>query len=623
MIMRIRFTITLKLLLLVLPLLCLPVAIVGYYSYDASVERMTGLLREEQTMRAEAAAAEIDSIFKSCIMDLETITVHPIIEDYYYNMIYQLESEAEDSRKKIVKLFRDFIARSPYYFQIRFLDQKGREVVCFCADGGERQPSLQKTEVFFENMGEPGRYINISEITYSSVRQGFIVYFSKPFINIWREFSGEIIIDLDYDKLIKLVKTIRVGEKGYAFLVDQNGRTIAHPQYRPYEYGLPNYPEPSLREFVYDMMKGKTGWKTYSHSGWKASAYAAIPAMRWSLAVNVPIEEFKKEAKTLRKKILKIAVVTLLFAGLIVSVLSYHLMGPVRKLVAATERIAKGDLTHKIPITSRDELGALTLSFNHMVSNLREIQSELVRSEKLISMGRLSSGVAHEIRNPLNAMKGAIVYLQRRKSHDILIQEYTQLILEEIDRLNKFVTEFLYFAKQGQPNITPTDINELIRNTLNLFEEKLHENGILVVKNLDVAMPRLSIDAHQIGQVLVNLLLNSIDAMPCGGTLGLSASIRSDGKGAVSQGTALITLEDDGTGIPSEHLQNIFDPFFSTKETGTGLGLPISLGIVESHGGKLRILSKKGEGTKAIIELSVRENLVAEEVRVEKKDTDS
>ena len=114
-------------------------------------------------------------------------------------------------------------------------------------------------------------------------------------------------------------------------------------------------------------------------------------------------------------------------------VLSYNLLRPVKRLVAATERISSGDLTQEIPVKSGDELGALTRSFNRMVGNLREIQSELVRSEKLISMGRLSAGVAHGIRNPLNAMKGAIVYLQRRKSGDPLIEEYAQLILEGIE----------------------------------------------------------------------------------------------------------------------------------------------------------------------------------------------
>jgi signal transduction histidine kinase len=362
--------------------------------------------------------------------------------------------------------------------------------------------------------------------------------------------------------------------------VDQLGRTIAHPQFKPYEYGLSKYPAPRLREFVINMMAGETGWKAYYYLGEKAAAYAPIPAMDWSLAVAIPIEEFKKEAQAIRVKVVQVVVATLLLAVVVVIVLSYNLLRPVRRLVAATERIASGDLSQEIAIKSGDELGALTRSFNRMVRNLKEIQSELVRSEKLISLGRLSAGVAHEIRNPLNAMKGAIVYLQRRKSHDTLIQEYTQLILEEIDRLNQFVTEFLYFARQSSP----------------------------VVKHLDPSLPSLMIDPNQMEQVIVNLFINACDAMAEGGVLELSTEIKRDGQGADSSFRALVKVEDDGAGIPHEHLQNIFDPFFSTKETGTGLGLPISLGIVESHGGKLKVMSQESKGTKVIIELPVMEN---------------
>jgi signal transduction histidine kinase len=238
----------------------------------------------------------------------------------------------------------------------------------------------------------------------------------------------------------------------------------------------------------------------------------------------------------------------------------------------------------------------------------------------LISLGRLSAGVAHEIRNPLNAMKGAIVYLQRRKSHDTLIQEYTQLILEEIDRLNQFVTEFLYFARQSSPNLTPANLNELIRNTLNLFEEKFREKGINVVKHLDPSLPSLMIDPNQMEQVIVNLFINACDAMAEGGVLELSTEIKRDGQGADSSFRALVKVEDDGAGIPHEHLQNIFDPFFSTKETGTGLGLPISLGIVESHGGKLKVQSQESKGTKVIIELPVMENDMEQQVKSAKEE---
>ncbi|MCJ7809726.1 MAG: HAMP domain-containing protein, partial [Desulfobulbaceae bacterium] len=444
-IVKIRFSITFKLLLFILPLVFLPIAIVGYLSYHASVEQVSRLSRAEQMLQAKVAAAKINGIFESCRMDLETVSHLPAIEDYYSATTNGLKAEAKDSQEKIVKLFKDFVARSPYYCQIRFLDKDGRELVGVSALGRGGQHSSQQSKTSLQQdryvNGEP---LHISGISPSSSRQGFVVYFAKPFINIQKEFAGEVVIDLDYDKVIDLVKEVRVGEQGFAFMVDQLGRTIAHPQFRPYEYNLSKYPDPRLREFVIDMMAGETGWKRYYYLGEKAAAYAPIPVMNWSLAVSIPIEEFKREAEAIRTRVIQVVVATLFLVGLVVAVLSYNLLRPVRRLVAATEWIAGGDLSQEIPVKSRDELGTLTRSFNSMIVNLRDTQNELVRSEKLVALGRLSAGVAHEIRNPLNAMKGAIVHLKRRRSDDPLLQEYTEIILEEISRLNEFATEFLY-----------------------------------------------------------------------------------------------------------------------------------------------------------------------------------
>jgi two-component system, NtrC family, sensor kinase len=262
-------------------------------------------------------------------------------------------------------------------------------------------------------------------------------------------------------------------------------------------------------------------------------------------------------------------------------------------------------------VKSGDELGTLTRSFNRMVRNLRDTRNELVRSEKLISLGRLSAGVAHEIRNPLNAMKGAIVHMKRRRTDDPLIQEYTQLILEEISRLNLFVTDFLYLARQAAPNPVPTDINEIVKNVFTLFEKRLGEKPIKVAMRLDPSLPLLKADPNQMEQVIVNILINAMDAVSDGGSIEVSTTMKRNDHEAGSQATVLITIEDDGVGIPERDLQSVFDPFFSNKEGGTGLGLPISLGIVESHGGLLKIKSREGEGTTVIIELPIDEAYIA------------
>ena len=268
----------------------------------------------------------------------------------------------------------------------------------------------------------------------------------------------------------------------------------------------------------------------------------------------------------------------------------------------ATNRIAEGDLEHEIPIQSTDELGHLTSAFNRMVRHLSRTQDELVRSEKLIALGRLSAGVAHEVRNPLNAMKGAIVYLQRQRADDELVCEYTQLVSEEIDRLSQFVSEFLCFARQSVPKPEPTDINRLIDATRNLFEKEAINRGIRLHNQLAADLPAMAVDPYQMEQVLVNVLLNAMDAMPDGGDITFSSRLLKGQENSGDSPWVRLTVEDNGTGIPADQLKNVFDPFYSTKDGGTGLGLPISLGVVENHGGRIRITSQEGLGTSVIIE---------------------
>jgi len=594
--MKTSFSITLKLLLFILPLVCLPTIIVGYLSYDASVERVARLSREEQMLRAEAAANEINWIFQTCGMDLETITRLPMIQEY---------CEKRKSEEQVGSLLRDYVLRSPYYDEMRLFNHHGDALLSVRREGETQESMTQKGMASLATVRWTSeKKINISEITYSPLHQDLVIYLSRQVLSPSLGSIGEVVTALNFDKVIALVLEVKVGEGGYAFMVDRQGRTIAHPFYKPYEYNLSKYPDPRLREFVVNMMMGEAGWRTYFHMGEKAAAYAPIPAMNWSLAVTIPIEEFKKEANAIRQSVVQVVAATVLLTALVVGILSYNLLRPVRRLAAATERIASGDLRQEIAVKSNDELGLLTRSFNRMIRNLREIQSELIRSEKLISLGRLSAGVAHEIRNPLNAMKGAIVYLQRRKPGDPLIEEYTQLILEEIERLDLFVTEFLYFAKQSAPKPVLTNLNDLIHNTLTLFDERLRQKTIRVTERLDPALSSVYVDPHQMEQVLLNLVINAIDAMPHGGVLDVSSL--ADGVGAKPK--AVIRFRDSGVGIPEHQLRNVFDPFYSTKEGGTGLGLPISLGIVESHGGELRIQSVEGQGTEAVIELPASPN---------------
>ena len=569
------------------------------------MESVTRLSREQQLMQAKSVASQVNYIFQNCMMDLETICGLPVIQDYACAVYASPGEGAGMIRMQAEEIFKKFITHSSYYTQISMIDREGGTMArVLTPQPGEcptGEPDLFLSGKHRENIDG----IQVSDILTYSSRSCYILYFSKDLLNSSKEYLGKVVIALNYNKVIDLVRNVKIGEAGYAFIVDALGRSVAHPRFRPYEYNLSKYADPRLREFVVNMIAGETGWKNYNYLGEKVAAYTPIPSIGWSVAVCIPIEEFKKEANVLRKRMIEAVTITVLVAILGVIVLSYNLLKPIKNLVAATEQIARGDLNQEIPVKSGDELGILTHSFNRMVSNLKEIQGELVRSEKLISMGKLSAGVAHEIRNPLNAMKGAIVYLLRRRPDDPLIQEYAQLVLEEVDRLNQFVTEFLYFARQSVPNPVPINVNELLDNTLFLFDEKLKEKRVTVVKRFDGSLPLIQIDPYQIEQVIINLLMNALDAMSKNGKLEISTALQTGHEKAIPTGTAVIAIMDNGVGISEEEMNSIFDPFFSTKETGTGLGLPISLGIVENHGGSLLIKSRKDEGTTAIIELPV------------------
>ena len=600
-----NISITYKMLGLILPLVCLPIAVVGYFSYRSSLDSVTDLARDAQMLQARVAAAKINEIFQSCHSDLETISKlilnHIAVEDPFSDAV-----EDRHWQQQIVELFEDFISRSPYYFQIRLVGLDGHTIVGINEKGGQDTLAIADGKtVNWENMGKKGDLYYLSSIIQLNGDDNYYIYFAKSIFHRGRNMSAIVIIDIDFKKVMDVVAEIQFGEQGYAFLVDMLGRTIAHPLYKPYQYDFTKYEDPRMRELVVNMITGESGWMIYNLDGEKAAAYAPVDATRWSLGFEVPIEVFVAEAKKMRTNVVQVVVVALALSICAVVFISYQILRPIKTLAAATEYISTGDLSRTLSVKSSDELGMLTNSFNHMVLSLRKVQKELIASEKLVSIGRLSAGVAHEIRNPLNAMKGAIVFLQRRRADDALTMEYTSLILEEIKRLNDFVTEFLYFSKESKPRRIPTDVNTLVINTLALYEEELRKKGITVDNRFADGLPLMKLDPQQIGRVLVNVIVNAMDAMPLGGQIKISTVIVDEDSPFYHQARVMIMVEDNGTGISKENLKNVFDPFFSTKDEGTGLGMPICLGIVQAHNGRLLISSIEDQGTVVTIELPI------------------
>ena len=318
------------------------------------------------------------------------------------------------------------------------------------------------------------------------------------------------------------------------------------------------------------------------------------------LDVTLPLDEVDKDIRGGAARIVVFALSAMAALVVIIGlVMRRWLDKPVAELVAATRHVAGGDLQYRLQETRDDELGMLARSFNHMTQKLSEARLQLFQSDKLASLGRLAAGVAHEINNPLTGVLTYSSYLLKRTEDRPEIQEDLKVIVRETLRSREIVKSLLDFARQSMPRKAEADLNEVIERAAAVVANQLALKKVRLVRNLDPAIPKAVVDANQLQQVFINLLVNASDAIgPEGGTITVSS--------AAKDGAIELKFADTGCGIPADKLSRIFEPFYTTKgQKGTGLGLSIVWGIVNNHNGTISVDSKVGSGTTFTIRMAV------------------
>jgi signal transduction histidine kinase len=232
------------------------------------------------------------------------------------------------------------------------------------------------------------------------------------------------------------------------------------------------------------------------------------------------------------------------------------------------------------------------------ITERRRLEERLRRTERIAELGTLASGMAHEIGTPMNVILGRAEYLLERVTEEP-IKKSLKIIVTQVERITRVMNQLLAFARRRPADRRPLDLRETIEGSLEMFQERLARHGIRIEKSLRDDCPKVCADADQMSQVLINLVMNAIHAMPEGGTLRIGL--------ARSDQTVQLTVADTGHGIPPQDLPKIFDPFFTTKETGkgTGLGLTVAKGIIDEHGGTIRAESEPGNGTTFTVSLPV------------------
>jgi len=302
------------------------------------------------------------------------------------------------------------------------------------------------------------------------------------------------------------------------------------------------------------------------------------------------------------ERILFIAFVSVVTVFLIAIPVARSIVKPLVQLAEASRRVAEDDLTVRVPVNGHGELAMLARSFNEMVAALQNAREELLRKEKLASVGQLAAGVAHEINNPLGTVLLYADLLRKGLPPNDPRWDDLKMIIDEAMRCKSIVGDLLNFARQRQLTAKPSDINALVSETLEEVSIQPDFQEVEIITDLDAKLPLVQMDEAQIRQVFLNLILNAGEAMEGRGRLTVTSRL-------VPGDIVEVSFQDTGCGIPEEHMKELFTPFFTTKPVGegTGLGLSIVYGIVKMHQGQITVRSKVGAGSTFTVTLPVRQ----------------
>ncbi|MCZ6688930.1 MAG: ATP-binding protein [Planctomycetota bacterium] len=373
---------------------------------------------------------------------------------------------------------------------------------------------------------------------------------------------------------------------------------------RTREVARPSIPGPRVgtvaaNAFVTSRPKAITGGgETPSTAETDVSASPYLPASVSGVSeIPVDVEPVKELIAALRLRNILIVVGVFVVGVLLAWLLASRFTAPLREMKVAFGRVAAGDLSGTPLPRRRDEIGQIGESFRAMVGKLKEnrdLEKQMFDQERFSAMGHLAAGVAHDVRNPLNAIGLTIDYMQDEfcpedpeKMASFL--RFTAAIRGEIARLNSLVNNFLSLARPASLDVKPNDLNGIVRDLLELVQTEAESRGIAISVDLQSDLPAVTLDAERIRAALMNLILNAIQA--------------TDRKGEIHVGTravgrdAQIIIRDTGRGIDPKDVERVFMPYYTTREEGTGLGLTVSRVTMEGHGGRIDMISQLGKGT--------------------------
>ncbi len=537
------------------------------------VQQRERQLADERNSAAAAIAEDFSGFFKRGIDRLQTVAALP-------GLVYGLQT-LEESREGLQipawTTLHYLFYQSDIFSDVYLLNGTGKVLWC-------EPPNQDLIETVFPTYEEIAQKLRNPSEDFAFVVAGGSTTSSIHVASALRDGEGQIVgilvgaVPLSHPAIESMLRRNERAH-GVVQLVDDKNRVIASTvqarQLRPYEY---------------------------PPTGVAVLASAKVEPAGWTIISDENADEALADVRDLEVFLTVFGVVltSIAMASLLFILRSFT--RPVEELTEAARRIGDGDLTGGFTLNRNDEIGVLAKTLDSMNAKLKASYDLLLQSEKSSLMGQVIAGIAHELNNPLTIVIGNIQLMMTRELNERNV-ELLARVKDGADRASKIVKNLLTFARQEKPERIPTDINAVLRKTIELRAYELKVSNIEVSCNFALGLPQTLADPHHLQRVFLNLIVNAEQAM-----------IDANGRGLLRMTTRtegdkiLVFFSDDGPGIPNENLHRIFEPFFTTKAVGkgTGLGLSICQGIIVEHGGRIDVVSTPGRGATLIVELPIQ-----------------
>lgn len=450
----------------------------------------------------------------------------------------------------------------------------------------------------------------------SSQQPGITV--SAPFWDAEKRLRGICGIDIDLITLSTFLQKLDIGKESMTYIFEnKTGQIIAHQWLT--ELAVKEDRLDLLHAIKLQLGKEKIafGQTTFNDEQFFTS-YTAYPQNDWTIGVTVSKSSYLQKIQVIKQTTVSLIIAAILLASVLSHLLTKNIIGPLLKLKQGIERITSGDLEYRVQVSNPDVARDLGMAFNKMALSLRKslvelkvTYAELQEKQKLAAVGKMTAGIAHEIKNPLGIILGsAQVVLDQQRPWEMR-EKAASFIMDEVVRLDTTLKSFLAFAKPATPVFTEVDVVKLLEETLSATEERYRDDGYQITRDFPQQVPLIEADPAQLRQIFLNIFLNGFKAMPDGGTI--TIKVRSETEPTIN-GTSkrfisirnpftvardwlIISITDTGHGIPNEQLEKIMDPFVSFHDAGVGLGLSIVSQLLKLHRGHIHVESCLGEGT--------------------------